>query len=383
MKLSRAVTTACITLAALALISRAVRASTNVEPLRLPQGATIAPVSDHVQMVSRGTIIAATIYIGQIQRVAVWRGSKIRVLGIVSQYATGGNNSQTLGALTMDGKLYVNAGYAFSGAYSGIKYHTFVYDGDLRQNVRLPHCDLAGETGDPLIEAASGDKLAVTFMSPSFIDLSQVDTGVYAPNAAIVKSRACDVIGRANILTINGNYAAGFQGYLGSTLAPTNVQVDQQTSVAVRWDGHRLERLGGGVAFDVNSRGDCVGSTVLPSYVGGTTYLGNGMVAASASKPNIPHAVLWRRNHPVMILEPRLLSFAYAIDDNERVVGMLQDLAGRHFAFIWRRGALKRLDSLVHEPRWRFESAYGFTPDGGILGIGTYDGIATAFVVHL
>ena len=83
------------------------------------------------------------------------------------------------------------------------------------------------------------------------------------------------------------------------------------------------------------------------------------------------------------ILLAKERSVAYAIDDGGRVIGTLQDSAGKHYAFVWHDGALRRLNDIMHTPRWRFESAYAFTPDGGILGIGTHDGVATAFIVHL
>jgi hypothetical protein len=76
------------------------------------------------------------------------------------------------------------------------------------------------------------------------------------------------------------------------------------------------------------------------------------------------------------------LSVAYAIDPRGRVTGMLEDAQRRHYAFLWVGGRLRRLDDLVGVSAWRFECGYAFTPDGGIVGIGTYRGRATGFVVE-
>ncbi len=73
-------------------------------------------------------------------------------------------------------------------------------------------------------------------------------------------------------------------------------------------------------------------------------------------------------------------SVAYGVSDNGTVVGMLSDAKGRHFAFRWRNGLLRRLDDLPHPPGWRFESAYAVTGDGSIAGIGTQHGVPKIFV---
>ncbi len=72
-------------------------------------------------------------------------------------------------------------------------------------------------------------------------------------------------------------------------------------------------------------------------------------------------------------------SVAWDINEAGSVVGMLQSMSGRHYAFRWERGHLERLDDLPHPDGWRFESAYAIAPDGTILGVGTYHGVAMAF----
>ena len=380
------------TLVALALLSGPGLCSPTVQALYLPPGSTITPEGERVLMASQTGVIAATIQLGSTsssnsaQRVVVWRNGEERPLDLVSQYETGvGPNFQTLGAVAADGHVYVNAGYPFSGAYSGIKYHTFIYENATYREFPYPSCDLKGQPGDPIIEGADADQFAVTFISPELIDFDNVDSGVYAPNATIISPAGCDVIGRANILAISGKYAAGFRGYLGTVLAPTNLNLQQQTYRAVRWAGGQLKEIGEGVAFDVSSSGACVGAT---APTGDESFFMVSGHSESSSWSNtyrygIPHAVLWRYDGTELNLDATFRSVAYAIDDNDRVVGMERDSNGRHFAFLWQDGTLKRLDDLVQATRWRFESAYGFTSDGGIFGIGTHDGVATAFIVHL
>lgn len=378
MSIKRIVALSLLLLSTLVLTPGSVNASAWVQPLWLPVGATIKPEGTRVLMLSRGNVTAATITVGklEVQRVAVWRHAKVEMVDVVTRFETGmGPSSQAVGALTTDGTLFVNAGYPFSGAYSGTNYHIFAFKGRSEHEVESFGCDLAGDAGEPIVEAANGDDLAVTFQSPNLINLDNVDSGLYAPNAAIARARGCDVIGRADIRAIKGRYAAGFRAYIGKNLAPTNFDPDHQRYVAVRWAGRRPSELGEGVALDVNARGVCVGATAPPGVERGYTAVEYGLA--------IPQAVIWQRDGSATVLKSYYRSVAYAVDDDARVVGMLQDPYGKHYAFIWRHGAVRRLDDLVQAPRWRFESAYGFTGDGGILGIGTHDGVATAFIVHL
>ena len=347
-------------------------ASPSVRALYLPTGATIKPEGEKVLMVSRDGMIAATIVFGDRQRVAVWRNGKRNTLEIVNKHKTGaGPYFQTIGALAPDGKLYVNVEDTLSGAYAGIKYHTFVYQDGMSHDFAFPQCDLAGQPGDPIVEGIDAGRLAVTFQSPDLIQFFQVNSGIYAPSAAIIDSTGCQVIGRANLLAIRGKYAVGFRGYLDKALAPTNVNGPRQTYKAVLWDGQMLREMGDGIAFDISSYGVSVGATARPG------------VESVVNRLGIPHAVLWDTKGSSLILGLDGHSVAYAIDENGRVAGMLRDESGKHYAFIWEQGSMQRLDDLVQAPRWRFESAYAFTPDGGILGIGTHDGIATAFIVYV
>ena len=359
-------------------------ASPSVRPLYLPPGATIEPEGKSVLMMSRQGIVAATIeYDGARQRVAIWRNGNRKVLDMVDQ-SDGGTPFQTLGALAPDGTLYVNNGNIGDVAMR-VSYRTLVYQGDSWHEYTYPHCDLSGDTGDPIVQAIDGGRLAVTFLSPESVDLDKAAAGVDAPNAAIIDETGCRVIGRANLLAIRGDYAVGFRGYWGKALGPTNVNVQDQTFKVVRWDGHSLSELGEGVAFGVESNGVSVGASAPTGdeNVIMTVTRGPAGTSSNIHQFGIPYAELWDTAGSGLMLPSKARSVAYAIDENGRVAGMLRDEDGNHYAFLWQQGYLQRLDDLVQAPRWRFESAYGFTPDGGIIGIGTHDGIATAFIVYV
>jgi hypothetical protein len=60
---------------------------------------------------------------------------------------------------------------------------------------------------------------------------------------------------------------------------------------------------------------------------------------------------------------------------------MVQDDDGRHYAFLWQNGTLRRLDDVVRARNWRFECGYAFGPDGAIVGIGTYRGSPAVFEI--
>jgi hypothetical protein len=60
---------------------------------------------------------------------------------------------------------------------------------------------------------------------------------------------------------------------------------------------------------------------------------------------------------------------------------MLEDDAGRHYAYLWENGVLRRLDDVARAPQWRFECAYAFGPGGWIVGTGTYRGTPAGFIL--
>jgi hypothetical protein len=343
-------------------------AEPTVQPLVLPEGTTINPYG--AQVTSHAGIVAATFTnANQLPRVALWRNGSLETIPIDTRFDNGMPNSESVGALLPNGALFVNAGYAFSGAYSGTRLHIFVYRGRNHDEF-VPACTLQGMPGDPQVEAADSTRLAISYENPENFDFDNLDPVL--PNAAIVAFKKCTVIGRFAIRGIRGDYAVGFRTYVRGTPAPLNYDTDWQTSVAIRWSGHQIHELGQGRAFAVSLDGTCVGAAYLEYE-----HVVNDQIYG------IPSAAVWRMDGSRILIAPQSpRSIAYSIDDRHRVIGMLEDKNGHHFAFVWRDGVLKRLDDIVQAPRWRFESAYAFTDDGGIVGIGTHDGVAMAYIVR-
>jgi hypothetical protein len=364
-----------------------VAARTTIAPLPLPQNLTIDPEGERPMMVMGDDTVAASATDSnhhELQRVVVWhRGSPSRASHLPSD-----SDYQALGAITGDGTVYVNSGLQDHGAMQPVFWTVLSYRGSSPRRVSLPDCGLHGYTiGAPIVEAASGQVLGLNFGEGYPPDFDAIRAGSWAPHAAVLDAQGCRVIGRATVRAIAGRFAAGFRGYLGSAMVPLGFNTVQQRFVAVIWRDGRLRELGAGVALGVNSQGVCVGATAFPgqSETGGFTEITttNGQPAVSHTyRFAVPHAALWRTDGTRIVLETGR-SVAYAIDGGERVIGMLQDPTGRHYAFLWQDGVLRRLEDIVRAHHWRFESAYAFTPDGGILGIGTHDGVASAFILHL
>jgi hypothetical protein len=203
--------------------------------------------------------------------------------------------------------------------------------------------------------------------SPPIVDLDDA-SGQYAPVVVHLRSNECLNMGNGIALGTAGLYSVGYTAYIGSIPAPSNVISERERFIAMRWHERTREPLGDGVGLAVNAAGSAAGADVPP---------GKGAAFNAA-----PHARIWpAAGAPAEPAANAPLSVAYAIDDRNRVAGMLEDDRGRHYAFLWQNGALKRLDDVVRAPGWRFESAYAFSAGDGVVGIGTYRGTATAFIV--
>src|SRR6185503_15304877 len=134
--------------------------------------------------------------------------------------------------------------------------------------------------------------------------------------------------------------------YVKGVPAPSNVVSQNERFDAMRWHDRTREPLGTGVAIAINALGHAAGADVPP---------GKGAAFAVA-----PHARLWIGGSEIAPADSAAASVAYAIDSRDRATGMLEDDTGRHYAFLWTQGTLRRLDDLVRAPGWRFECGYAF-----------------------
>ncbi len=300
------------------------------------------------------------------QTIALWRSGARIDLPPVPPNPRFGNAQRyiELGALHSNGALFAMRATPFSGAYTGTAYDVLRRSGNSWTQIPTGGCNVGYSVGH--VERIEDDgTLDMTYESPMLIVMDEAQTGMYAPYAVRLRTGSCQILGRFNLRGLNGHFAVGYRGYLYGALAPTNLNVDRQRYVAVRYHARHVTEIGPGEAFAVAADGTAAGSDAPPMHW-------NSCCS--------PHAVLWDMNGHTVALAPHAReSVAYAIDARHRVVGELLGRDGRHYAFLWERGRLHLLDDIAHVAGWRFEGAFRFTSDGSIVGCGTHDGIASAF----
>jgi hypothetical protein len=295
-----------------------------VHLLKLPAHATIDPFGARALMTvsARGDVSAVATVRGYLTRTVIWQGAR---------------------------SLFVSG-------------ESPILDDLRRLCENFPQSSL----GPVLAGTLTDGSVIATMQSPAVVDLDDT-SGQYAPVVLHLRSNECLNMGNGVALGTAGLYTAGYTAYINGVPAPSNVVSQSERFVAMRWHDRTREPLGTGVAIATNAAGNAAGADVPP---------GKGAAFDAA-----PHARVWIDGAMIEPANSSAASVAYAIDSRNRAIGMLEDNEGRHYAFLWENGRLRRLDDLVRAPGWRFESGYAFTPGGGIAGIGTYYGNAAAFVV--
>lgn len=379
---------------ALALMPAAAAHGAIVTGLALPAGFTVKPEGEQrlVSIAPDHTVAALAQGTGQTWRVRALRwapdGTRssykpLPVLTAPDRGTSPGITFSTGGVAAGPGTTYVSATEAFSGAYGGESYEVQRWVGERALRWKLPACVTSGDNTDQHANAVDAHgRIALTMDvtgAGSFLVLSD-ETGKLAPKAFVVDGRACRSLGRGVVFGVRDRWAAGYLGYLNGHAAATNINTIIQHNVAMRWHDEKRTALGDGAAYAVTAQGFAVGaSTVAGRFESMTTnFFGN---PGRKYESPVPHALAWDTNGRRIELEHReQRSVAYDVTDNGTVFGMLQTVAGKHYAFRWHAGRLERLDDLPHPPGWRFESVYAVAPDGTAAGIGTYDGVATVFI---
>ncbi len=319
-----------------------------VRMLPLPPHATIDPLGLRSMMsVSSDGTIAATVTVGGFHsRAGLWdRGGRFTLATV----------SGSIAGFDQSGALLVNADRPRR------------LDGTHAQPIDLSSCESFphASIGPAVAGVLSNGALIATMRSPAMVNLDDI-SGQNAPVVLHLRSRQCLNMGNGIALGTAGLYTAGYTAYIANVPAPSNVVSSSERFVAMRWNERSREPLGPGVALAINASGSATGSDVLPGAAYGVA----------------PHARFWRGDGSVVELAPNdTLSVGYAIDDRKRVAGTLEDAHQRHYAFLWDGSTLRRLDDAVNAPGWRFECAYAFAPNGGVVGIGTYRGTAEAFEI--
>lgn len=370
------------------IVSLSVLLMATVLALPLPRFSTVPTPFLELGAVTRnpfsvgGDAIAADITTPRSEGgIVLWRnGTRVAMPPIAPNAEFGSPTAfLTQGAIAYDGTLFAMRGTPFSGAYSGIAFDAFRLNGTQWSPVSTAGCAVGDSVAH--IDGVENDgSFDLTFESPTLINFDTARTGAYAPYAARLINGRCRIFGRFNLRDVNGDYAVGYRGYLDNVLAPTNLNLPQQRYTAVRYCRGKVTELGPGEAFAVAPDGVAAGSTA-------PTMSGEFMVDNAGNYHKYqcctPHAVLWdAAGHTTSLAPHSPVSVAYDIDASHRVIGTMLGRDGRHYAFLWQRGHLHLLDELLHASGWRFEGAYRFLPGGSIAGIGTYKGVATAFVAR-
>jgi probable HAF family extracellular repeat protein len=365
-----------------------------VTALPLPPGFTIQPEGQQRLMAvnARGTIVATISQSKEgASKVVRWRpdGRRdvFRPLAGRGDFAAVPASTASASALRADDIAYVDIARVFGGAYSGVATETQRWNGASISHYD-PDCGAArGDQHAAAIDARG--RIAMTFDAEGVgsMRVDRDDISVVAPYAVVIDDRSCTLLGRAIVRALRGTYAAGYRVYLGNRPAPTILNRFAQTYRTVRWQGRIERELGPGVGLAVSAHGIVAGASAVPAFTGTATggYAdAMGVVHTYSDAAAVPSARVWDAAGRARDIAPDAdRSVAYDVADDGTVVGMLQARDGKHYAFLWRNGALRRLDDLVHPAGWRFECAYAIAPSGAIVGIGTFRGIATAFVLAM
>lgn len=363
-----------------------------VQSLDLPEGTTIEPEGDHRLMTigDDGTVYAVVNRINNAQRTLAlrWRPSSAseRFIPVPDgsdrpEYPELGPRPVLIAATA--GMAFVTVERTFDGAYQGRRAEVDRWSDGANTSWPVPACAEL-RNANPAIAGVTDSRIGLT-IDPSaaavgidLTDPSSVERNL--PRAMLIDDGRCVPLGNAVLTALRGPFAAGYRGYLDGKNAPLSVNLIVQRMVALRWKNDRETTLGAGVAFATTSTGTVAGATALPGHVGNfvtTNFFG----APGTYTFAVPHAVTWSpKGKRSMVIRGDLRSVAWDVNDANVVVGMLIGRDGLHRAFRATEGRVELLDDLPHPEGWRFESAYAVAPDGSIAGIGTYRGVATAFV---
>ncbi|HTD37891.1 MAG TPA: hypothetical protein VK669_10285, partial [Candidatus Limnocylindrales bacterium] len=233
-----------------------------VTALPLPEGYTVTPEGARrlIAVNPRGTVLAsASIPNGYAKdRVVRWRRDGTRAVFVPlpapSWYPSPELEFAEASALAGDDVAYVDVARPFSGAYSGVSYETQRWPAGAAQRFAPVRC--GGASGFP--HAAAVDtrgRVAMTYDTSAGLILDPEHPASDAPIANLATESSCIALGRGVVLAVRGAYAAGYRGYLGTSLAPIPLNPQQQTMRVVRWHGDTARELGDGVGLAVNASG--------------------------------------------------------------------------------------------------------------------------------
>jgi len=285
--------------------------------------------------------------------------------------------------LARDGTPFVTVAHSFSGAYSGIRRASFLWNGQWHAIAQERPFSAAGKPEDPdnttIAAAESAERFAyVGDYADSFpqedLDLALRDPHYMADISAVQYYSRGTILGLGNATAMRGNFVAGFDAGL-------KLVRGDEDSVAVLWrcefesatSNYQCSRtqLGSGVAYGVDSRGNVVGDNR-------STYNTTGIASSPdrTARASIGFPVLWKSGRPTVLAEST--GSAYAISENGTIVGESYvpepPKARLSSAFVAnandRHPAAQPLDLLLRPAAsFHVQSAFGITDDGRILAL--------------
>jgi hypothetical protein len=354
-----------------------------VQALSLPAQGTILGIdkidSDRVPISIGRDVIAADVTFGvpDYGTLRIWRNGAAVALPEQPPSARSEHAFLALGVVSPAGVPFVDLVQPVDGADIGIDYDAFRLAGAAWKRVDLKKCRPNEGYAGHILRIEPSGALDVSYEHSSHVFFDEVGTSEYAPEATRIVGSRCDHLGTFNLRAVAGAYAVGYRGYLHGGIVPIGIDTAQQTFKAVSSHDGRVRELGVGEAFDVAPDGFTVGSDAPPFDQ--SFGIGNVMYRCCT-----PHPVAWTAAGEELHLAPKgVRGVAYSTDASHRIAGSIIDRDGRHYAFLWDHNRLRLLDQLTPTPGWHFEAAYGFTQDGAVVGVGTKDGVATAFIDSL
>jgi hypothetical protein len=252
--------------------------------------------------------------------------------------------SQVAAASTLcldpDGNPSVTVSSHFSGAYSGTRKAAFTWRKGAWQQIRANLPQRYDGPRNVTVAAATADARFGVY--GDYDDANRFEYAVfsrdptyYTPEAAIISGGRTVSVGFGSITSMAGRYTSGYLTQYQHNGIPHTLF----------WDGLRQYRLGTGVGFGVNLRGDVVGDD-----------------RGAWAQPGFP--TIWHGGRARRLSSQAGSAFAARGDTIVGAIastGFVADASDRRHVY--------RLDTLLHSP-WRVVSAFAIAKDGQILAVG-------------
>lgn len=250
----------------------------------------------------------------------------------------------------------------FSGAYSGLESAVFRWSGGAWTQVPPRNAATPATFGWSVntqiaaAETSTGAALNVVYGQQFSPDLAHLNDPLYMlDQVEVVDNGRVTVLGAGTATSIRGGVVSGFQAGLN----PFGPSCEQpRKSYAVVWVNGKVRRLGPGVAYDRNAKGESVGD--------------DEVLFGMRGRP-----VVWSRGKTIVL--SRKMGTAYAISPDGTVVGRVGDSA---FATnVKQPSKIATLDDCISDRGWHVVAAFSVDNRGRILALGHRTGQPLQIIV--